>query len=80
MSNSKIIYTLTDEDIERGSIKIDPYFVNKMWKLNSKDDTGVLFHCLKTCARFGDKNGVEREITALHKQIKRMAELYGVEL
>jgi hypothetical protein len=73
---------LTEEEIASGEvfIKIDPYFVNKHWRLNSKDDTGILFHQLKTLARFSDKNPVEREIKALYGQVKRMAELYGVEL
>jgi hypothetical protein len=73
-------YQLTPKDIESGKVKIDAYFVNKLWQLNSKDDTGALFHCLKTIARFGDKNPVERELNALHNQVKRMAELYGVVL
>lgn len=73
-------YQLTPKDIEAGKIKIDAYFVNKMWKLNQKDDTGGLFHSLKTIARFGEKNSVERELKALYNQTKRMAELYGVEL
>lgn len=73
-------YQLTPEDIEAGQIKIDAYFVNKVWKLNSKDDTGVLFHSLKTIARFGDKNPIEREIKALYNQTKRMAQLHGIEL
>ena len=72
------IYQLTPEDIERGDIKIDPYFVNKLWKLNEKDNTGALFHNLKTIARFTDKNPIEREIKALYNQTKRMAELYDV--
>jgi hypothetical protein len=73
-------YQLTPKDIEAGKVKIDAYFVNKLWQLNSKDDTGALFHCLKTIARFGDKNPIERELNALHNQVKRMAELYGVTL
>ena len=73
-------YQLTPKDIESGKVKIDAYFVNKLWQLNSKDDTGALFHCLKTIARFGDKNPIERELNALHNQVKRMAELYGVTL
>jgi hypothetical protein len=73
-------YQLSEKDIKEGKVKIDAYFVNKMWKLNEKDDTGALFHCLKTVARFGDKNPIERELNALYNQVKRMAELYGVEL
>lgn len=73
-------YHLTEADIKSGKIKVDAYFVNKMWKLNEKDDTGALFHSLKTIARFGDKNPIERELKALYAQTKRMAELYGVDL
>jgi len=73
---------LTEEELTSKElcIKIDPYFVNKHWKLNAKDDTGVLFHNLKTIARWGIKNDPEREIRALYNQTKRMAELYGVTL
>lgn len=73
-------YQLTEADIKAGKVKIDAYFVNKMWKLNQKDDTGGLFHSLKTIARFGEKNTIERELKALYNQTKRMAELYGVKL
>lgn len=73
-------YKLTPEDIKLGKIKIDPYFVNRIWKLNEKDDTGVLFHNLKTLNRWGVKNTVEREVKALIGQTKRLAELLGVRL
>jgi hypothetical protein len=73
-------YDLTEADIKLGKIKVDAYFVSKVWQLGKKDDTGVLFHNLKTLARFGDKNDIEREIFALYKQTKRLAELHGVEL
>lgn len=73
-------YSLSPEDIDNGYIKLDPYFVAKQWKLGSKDDTGILFHCFKLIARFGEKNPKEREILALYKQAVRLAELEGVEL
>ena len=73
-------YTLTEDDVEAGCLKLDPYFVSQQWKLGKKDDTGVLFHCLKTLARFGDKNDIEREIKALNAQVKRLAELHNVKL
>jgi hypothetical protein len=73
-------YELTEDDIKCGKVRLDPYFITRQWGLNSKDDTGILFHCIKTIARFGDKNSIEREMKALNAQIKRMAELYGVEL
>ena len=73
---------LTEEELtsKEARIKIDPYFVNMHWGLNSKDNTGVLFHNLKTIARWGTKNDTEREIRALYNQTKRMAELHGIEL
>lgn len=73
-------YALTQKDIERGFVKIDPYFVSKMWKIGSKDDSGALWHCFKTIARFGEKNSREREVKALYAQVKRLAEIEGVDL
>lgn len=73
-------YVLTDADRERGTVKIDPYFVARQWRTGTRDDSGVLFHMLKTIARFGTKNSREREIVALYKSLRRMAALEGVEL
>lgn len=73
-------YTLTDKDIEEGKIRVDAYFVAKVWKTGSKDDSGALWHCLKTIARFGDKNDVEREVKALYAQVLGVARSFGVEL
>ena len=73
-------YALTEEDIKNEKIKIDPYFVSKTWKLGEKDQSGVIFHCLKTIARFGVKNDRGREVKALYFQIKRLAELEGIDL
>lgn len=73
-------YTLTEQEKASGVLKIDPYFVSSQWKLGSKDESGALWHCFKTIARFGEKNPVEREIKALHTQVKRLAELHGVSL
>jgi hypothetical protein len=79
-SHYNFSYRLTQWDVDMGSIKLDPYFVSQQWNLGSKDSTGVIFHLLKTIARFGDKNGKEREINALHKSVLRLAQLEGVEL
>lgn len=73
-------YQLTQKDIENGFVKVDPYFVARIWQLGKKDDSGVLFHNLKNISRYGEKNSKEREIRALYAQIKRLAELEGVEL
>jgi hypothetical protein len=68
-------YKLTQNDIENGEIKLDPYFISQQWDLGNKDNTGILFHCLKTIARFGIKNSKKREIEALKAQIQRLEEL-----
>lgn len=73
-------YKLTGRDIIAGEIRVDAYFVAKVWKTGSKDDSGALWHCLKTIARFGDKNDVEREIKALYAQVKGLARSFDVEL
>lgn len=73
-------YTLTEEDIGAGEIKIDPYFVADQWKLGEKDNSGVIFHILKTCSRYKCKHKEEREIKAIYGQIKRLAEMRGVTL
>jgi hypothetical protein len=73
-------YVLTDADRERGAVKIDPYFVALQWRTGTRDPSGVLFHLLKTIARFGEKNSREREIRALYKSLLRLAALEGVEL
>lgn len=73
-------YSLSDEEIKNRKIKIDPYFVSKQWRLGLKDESGILFHNLKTLARFGDKNSRAREIKALHAQIVRLAEIEGIDL
>lgn len=73
-------YHLTPKDIERGWIKIDPYRVSKQWRLGAKDESGALFHVLKTLARIGEKNSVEREVKALIAQIKCFAEIENIEV
>lgn len=75
-----LTYTLTESDKSSGFVKLDPYLVSKVWKVGSKDDSGALWHCLKTIARFGEKNSQEREIKALYAQIKRLAEINNVRL
>jgi len=73
-------YQLTKKDLENGFIKLDPYFVAKEWKIGSKDDSGALFHSFKLFPRWAEKNSFEREVIALYKQTKRMAEIYNIEL
>jgi hypothetical protein len=73
-------YNLTHADKALGFIKLDPYFVSKQWNIGIKDPSGVVFHCLKTLSRFGCKNTKDREIKALYLQVKRLAELEGVQL
>ena len=74
-------YTLTEDDIKAGKVKVDSYFVNMMWGINDADKTGAGFHCLKTLNRLvKNKNSKEREIQALYGQVKRWAQLEGVKL
>lgn len=74
-------YKLTPEDIEKGSVRIDAYFVNRMWNINQADDTGAAFHLLKTLTRLSNnKNPLERELTAIVEQAKILAKLHNVEL
>lgn len=73
-------YTLTEKDIKAGKIKVDAYWVAKQWKTGSRDDSGALWHSLKTIARFGEKNDKAREIKALYNQAKALARIYDVEL
>lgn len=73
-------YTLTENDIEAGKIKVDAYWVAKQWKTGSRDDSGALWHSLKTIARFGEKNDKAREIKALYNQAIALARIYDVEL
>jgi len=73
-------YELSPHEAQFLQLKVDPYFVSKQWRIGERDHSGALFHILKTIARFGDKNSREREIKAIYLQIKRLAELEGVEL
>lgn len=77
---TSFVYTLTEEDKQAGIVKVDPYFVSNQWQLGAKDVSGCIWHIFKTCARFGDKNSKEREILAIYKTVKRLAELEGVSL
>lgn len=73
-------YHLTEQDIKEGKIRVDAYWVAKQWRTGSRDDSGALWHSLKTIARFGEKNSVEREIKALYNQARALARIYGVTL
>lgn len=73
-------YTLTEEDIKEGKIKVDAYFVADCWKIGEKDNTGCVFHILKTLQRWGVKNTIEREVSAVFSTIKRYAQIKGVKL
>ncbi|AKA61221.1 hypothetical protein [Pseudoalteromonas phage H103] len=72
-------YQLSEEDIKAGKIKVDAYFVNRMWKINSWEDTGAGFHILKTLPRIANnKNSLKRELVALKKQVDILCKLHGV--
>ncbi len=66
-------YKLSKEEIEKGEVKLDPYKVSSVWKLGERDNnSGILFHILKTIPRFGVKNDEEREIQAIIKQAENL--------
>ncbi len=66
-------YKLSKEEIKKGEIKLDPYKVSSVWKLGERDNnSGILFHILKTITRFGLKNDEEREIQAIIKQAENL--------
>lgn len=73
-------YQLTQEDIEKGHVRVDAYFVNRMWKINQWDDTGAAFHVLKTLPRIANnKNPLKRELVALKKQVDLLCKMHGVD-
>jgi hypothetical protein len=73
-------YKLSEKNIKDGHVRVDSYFVNRMWKLNSWDDTGAAFHSLKTLARIiNSKNPLERELVALYQQVNSLCKLHGVD-
>lgn len=80
LNHYDLYYTLTEKDIAAGKIKVDAYWVAKQWKTGSRDDSGALWHSLKTIARFGEKNDKAREIKALYNQAIALARIYDVEL
>jgi hypothetical protein len=70
-------YTLTPEDIKKGEIVLDPWFIASQWKLSEKDKGScLLFHSLKTIARFGEKNDPIREIDALTYQSEALKRFF----
>jgi hypothetical protein len=72
-------YKLTKEDIEKGEIRIDPYFVSMQWRLGEKDPSGCGFHILKTLARLFTKEGNSkaREINSIQLTANRMMEVHN---
>jgi hypothetical protein len=70
-------YYFTPEDIERGYIKLDPYWLSLQLKLGVKDPSCIIWHSFKTICRFGEKNDKLREAKALLAQAKRLVELYS---
>lgn len=72
--------TLTPEDIERGSVKLDPYRIYSLYNISKRDEHSCLAHLLKNTLRDKVSNSQEREIVGMYKTIKRMAELNGIKL
>lgn len=77
----RFIAELTDEEMELGEVRMDPYRVAMEWQLGFSDPSGCLFHMLKTIARLGGKEGnsIEREIASLQATLTRLKQLQGLE-
>lgn len=68
-------YKLTKDDIEKGEIKIDPYWYSQQVGIANREPTGGLFHIFKTVVRFGNKNSTARELDAIQATVNRMRDL-----
>jgi len=66
---------LSKKEIKEGVIRIDPYRVAEIWKLGERDNSGCLFHILKTIARSKVGNSAIREMESIAATIKRKLEL-----
>ena len=68
---------LTEDEMESGMVRLDPYKVAMVWKLGQKDPSGCLFHMLKTMSRFGVKEGnsTSRELASLTATLERLVQL-----
>jgi hypothetical protein len=73
-------YTLTQDEIDLGKVKIDPYLYYGVNSIGDDDKFGCKMHMLKNLSRHKESNSQEREIVGLYKTIKRMAELNGIDL
>ena len=66
---------LSEEEISSGRIRLDPYRVADVWKLGQRDNSGCLFHILKTIARQKEGNSSVREVQSIKASILRKEEL-----
>jgi hypothetical protein len=73
-------YTLTQDEIDLGKVKIDPYLYYGVNSIGDDDKFGCKMHMLKNLSRHKESNSQEREIVGLYKTIKRMAKLNGIDL
>ncbi len=63
------------DGLEIAGQRIDPMWVYKKFRLHEIDESGALFHILKTILRFGKKNEVKRELQAIIATAQRALEL-----
>jgi hypothetical protein len=73
-------YTLTQDEIDLGKVKIDPYLYYGVNSIGDDDKFGCKMHMLKNLSRHKESNSREREIVGLYKTIRRLAELNGIDL
>ena len=71
----KTLSTAHYDGLEINGERIDPMWVYKKFKLHEIDETGALFHILKSVLRFGKKNEIEREFQAIIGSAQRGLDL-----
>ena len=71
---------LSKVDIKNGFVRADAYSIYRANNISKHDKSGILFHTLKTILRFGEKNTIDREISAILNQSLRLARDEGVDI
>lgn len=66
------------DGLDVGGERLDPMYIYHKYKLHEKDETGALYHILKTVLRFGHKNSNKREYQAIIATATRALELTEV--
>ena len=73
--SEKELSTSHYDGLEIAGERIDPMWVYYKFQLHKLDETGALFHVLKTVLRFGKKNSIKRELQAIIASAQRALDL-----